>query len=65
MLDGQLAVDNTPWMRKTRWHRKFAGKNILAIAANPLKPTAEEGCPKMVWESGVHVFRWCTASVPD
>lgn len=65
MLDSQLAVDNTPWMRKTRWHRKFKEKNILAIAGYALKPGVEEGCLKMVWESGLRVFRRCKASISD
>lgn len=65
MLDNQLAVDNTPWMRKTRWHRKFGGKNILAIAAYALKPSSEEGCLKVVWDSAFRVFGHCKSSISD
>lgn len=38
----QVAVDNTPWMRKTRWLKKFAGRNLRKIAALSQKPSEDE-----------------------
>jgi hypothetical protein len=59
----QLAVDNTPWMRKTRWATKFLGKDIRAVSARSSKPSLDEGSLKLVWDSVLRVFRHCQASI--
>ena len=61
--DDQLAIDTTPWMKKTRWGRKFAGRDLLAITALSHKPTKDEGSLMMVWESVHRVMERCRASI--
>jgi len=53
----QLAVDNTPWMRKSRWARKFAGKDLRAIAALSEKPAKEDKNLQTIWASVARVFQ--------
>jgi len=59
----QLPVDDTPWMRKTRWARKFAGRDLRAVAALSEKPSKDEGSLKRVWNSVGRVFDRCRGSV--
>jgi hypothetical protein len=59
----QLAIDNTPWMRKTRWARKFAGRDLLAVAGLTRKPSKDEGGLTLVWQSVHRVLERCRASV--
>ena len=63
--DDQLPIDNTPWMRKTRWARKFAGRDLLAVAALCRKPSKDEGSLMLVWQSVHRVLERCRASVSD
>lgn len=63
--DEQLPTDNTPWMRKTRWARKFAGRDLLAVAALCQKPSKDEGSLMLVWESVHRVLGRCRVSVVD
>ncbi len=50
-------------MRKTRWARKFAGRDLLAIAAFYRKLGKEEGSLLLVWQSVYRVLERCQASV--
>jgi superfamily II DNA helicase RecQ len=59
----QLPVDNTPWMRKTRWARKFAGQDLRAIAALGEIPVKDEPLLKRVCESVDRVLSWCKSSI--
>jgi len=59
----QLPADNTPWMRKTRWSKKFAGKDLRAIASLGEKPTKEEPSLQVLWASMSRVFQCCKDSV--
>ncbi len=61
--DEQLPTNNTPWMRKTRWARKFAGRDLLAVAAFCRKPDKDEGGVLLVWQSVHRVLERCRASV--
>jgi len=61
--DEQLPTDNTPWMRKTRWARKFAGRDLLAVAAFCRKPDKDEGSLLLVWQSVHRVLERCRASI--
>ncbi|KAK4974054.1 hypothetical protein LTR28_010612 [Elasticomyces elasticus] len=63
LKEEQLPVDNTPWMRKTRWARKFAGRSLRAVAALSEKPSKDEGSLKLVWDSVGRIFERCRSSI--
>jgi superfamily II DNA helicase RecQ len=59
----QLSVDNTPWMQKTRWAAKFAGRNLRNIAALGQKPREDEPGLQSIWKSVARVFDRCKKSI--
>ena len=59
----QLPIDNTPWMRKTRWARKFAGRDLFAVAAFCRKPDKDEGGLSLVWQSVHRILDRSRASI--
>lgn len=59
----QLRVDNTPWMQKTHWAKKFAGRNLRNIAALSQKPGGDEPGLQRIWESVGRVFDRCRKSI--
>ena len=63
--DDHIPIDNTPWMRKTRWARKFAKRDLLAVAARYRKPSKDEGSLGLVWQTVHRVLERCRASVSD
>ena len=63
--EDRLKLDNTPWLRKSGWHRRFAGKDLLAIADFGNKPTKDEGTLRVICESVDRVFARCKDNVAD
>ena len=61
--DEQLPNDNTPWLRKTRWAKKFAGRDLLAVAAVYRKPDKDEGSLLLVRQSVHRVLERFRASL--
>ena len=63
----QHMVDKSPWMRRTRWLREFAGKDMNAIVKKNQKLTKDEQELLVIWKSvgrlmdrGVNGVRDCT-----
>ena len=50
-------------MRKTRWARKFAGRDLFAVAAVCRRPDSDEGSLLLVWQSVHRVLERCRLSV--
>lgn len=63
--DEKQAIDNTPWMRKTRWARKFGGRDLIAVATLCAKPSKDEGSLLTVWHSVHRVLEQCRSSISD
>jgi hypothetical protein len=63
--EDQLKSDNTPWLRRNGWLRKFAGKNILKIAEFSRQPIKEEGALREVCKSIDRVFGNCKKSIAE
>jgi hypothetical protein len=58
VAETQLAVDNTPWLRRTGWARTFAGKNIKEIGAMGVMPASDENLG-LVASSVQRIFDRC------
>ena len=56
-------AESSPWLRKTRWARQFAGRDLGAIAATAVRPGRDETGLRCVWESAEQVLARCRASV--
>jgi superfamily II DNA helicase RecQ len=65
VAEDQLKSDNTPWVRRNGWLRKFAGKNILTIAEFSHKPTKDEGTLREICKSVDRVLGGCKKSIAD
>ena len=63
--EDQLKLDNTPWLRKNGWPRRFAGKDLLAIASFSDKPTRDEGTLREICKSIDRVFARCKDNIAD
>jgi hypothetical protein len=61
--EGQLPVDNTPWMRKTRWARKFAGYDLCKIASLGQQPSRNDRSLKLASDSVGRVLARCKAGI--
>jgi hypothetical protein len=61
----QLELDNTPWLRKNGWPRRFAGRDPLAIAGFTNKPIKDEGTLWEICKSIDRVFGRCKKSIAD
>src|SRR5947207_14400831 len=58
-------MDKSPWMRRTRWLRDFAGRGMNEIVKKSWKSTKEEASLRGIWKSVKRVMNRCEKGVRD
>jgi hypothetical protein len=58
-------VTKTPWLLRTRWEKKFEGRNMAILTKLTEKPEKSEGQICRLWSGGSRVIQRCWTGVEN